>query len=96
MLTLFVRGWQGLIAYGCHSLVVVIDSNTAQTLQVLEKHKEKQREAYLEEEKAQELRQFSEIGVQRFFIQTRENEEEQAELQKIIEETNIDLMEEQL
>ena len=37
--TLFVRGWQGLIAYGCHSLVVVIDSNTAQTLQVLEKHK---------------------------------------------------------
>lgn len=39
MLTLFVRGWQGLIAYGCHSLVVVIDSNTAQTLQVLEKHK---------------------------------------------------------
>nr|KAF6459739.1 WD repeat domain 11 [Rousettus aegyptiacus] len=26
-------GWQGLIAYGCHSLVVVIDSNTAQTLQ---------------------------------------------------------------
>ena len=39
MFTLFVRGWQGLIAYGCHSLVVVIDSNTAQTLQVLEKHK---------------------------------------------------------
>ncbi|XP_038613665.1 WD repeat-containing protein 11 isoform X2 [Tachyglossus aculeatus] len=32
-------GWQGLIAYGCHSLVLVIDSNTAQTLQVLEKHK---------------------------------------------------------
>ncbi|XP_036121101.1 WD repeat-containing protein 11 isoform X1 [Molossus molossus] len=32
-------GWQGLIAYGCHSLVVVIDSGTAQTLQVLEKHK---------------------------------------------------------
>uniref|UniRef100_A0A2I3HNN4 WD repeat domain 11 n=2 Tax=Hominoidea TaxID=314295 RepID=A0A2I3HNN4_NOMLE len=29
-------GWQGLIAYGCHSLVVVIDSITAQTLQVLE------------------------------------------------------------
>uniref|UniRef100_A0A7N4NL35 WD repeat-containing protein 11 n=1 Tax=Sarcophilus harrisii TaxID=9305 RepID=A0A7N4NL35_SARHA len=32
-------GWQGLIAYGCHSLVLVIDSNTAQTLQVLERHK---------------------------------------------------------
>ncbi|XP_059586054.1 WD repeat-containing protein 11 [Alligator mississippiensis] len=32
-------GWQGLIAYGCHSLVLVVDSNTAQTLQVLERHK---------------------------------------------------------
>ncbi|XP_015672733.1 WD repeat-containing protein 11 [Protobothrops mucrosquamatus] len=32
-------GWQGLIAYGCHSLILVIDSKTAQTLQVLEKHK---------------------------------------------------------
>ena len=58
-----------------------------QAVKVLEKHKEKQREAYLEEEKAQELRQFSEIGVQRFFIQAREKEEEELELQKIIEET---------
>ncbi|XP_010220739.1 PREDICTED: WD repeat-containing protein 11-like [Tinamus guttatus] len=33
------RGWQGLIAYGCHSLVLVVDANTAQTLQVLERHK---------------------------------------------------------
>ncbi|XP_053163525.1 WD repeat-containing protein 11 isoform X2 [Hemicordylus capensis] len=33
------RGWQGLIAYGCHSLVLVIDPKTAQTLQVLERHK---------------------------------------------------------
>ena len=41
-----------------------------QEVKVLEKHKEKQREAYLEEEKAIELRQFSEIGVQRFFIQS--------------------------
>uniref|UniRef100_A0A8C9F388 WD repeat-containing protein 11 n=1 Tax=Pavo cristatus TaxID=9049 RepID=A0A8C9F388_PAVCR len=32
-------GWQGLIAYGCHSLVLVVDANTAQTLQVLERHK---------------------------------------------------------
>ncbi|XP_061491806.1 WD repeat-containing protein 11 isoform X3 [Rhineura floridana] len=32
-------GWQGLIAYGCHSLVLIIDSKTAQTLQVLERHK---------------------------------------------------------
>lgn len=33
------RGCQGLIAYGCHSLVLVVDPSTAQTLQVLEKHK---------------------------------------------------------
>ena len=31
----------------------------------------------LEEEKAMELKQFSEIGVQRFFIRAREEEEEQ-------------------
>lgn len=48
-----------------------------QAVKVLEKHKEKQKEAYLEEEKAIELRQFSEIGVQRFFIQSREKEEEE-------------------
>lgn len=61
-----------------------------QAVKVLEKHKEKQKEAYLEEEKAQELRQFSEIGVQRFFIQSREQAEEEAEIQKIIEETEAD------
>ena len=57
-----------------------------QGVKVLEKHKEKQREAYIEEEKAQELRQFSEIGVQRFFLQSREKEEEELELQKYLEE----------
>ena len=62
-----------------------------QAVKVLEKHKEKQREAYLEEEKAQELRQFSEIGVQRFFLQSREREEEEAELQRIIEETEYEM-----
>lgn len=59
-----------------------------QAVKVLEKHKEKQKDAYLEEEKAAELKQFSEIGVQRFFIQTRErNEEEEEELKRILEET---------
>ena len=48
-----------------------------QAVKVLEKHKEKQKEAYLEEEKAQELKQFSEIGIQRFFIHSREAEEEE-------------------
>ena len=62
-----------------------------QAVKVLEKHKEKQKEAYLEEEKAKELRQFSEIGVQRFFIQAREKEEEEIALQKIIEETELEM-----
>lgn len=52
-----------------------------QAVKVVEKHKEKQREAYLEEQKAIELKQFSEIGVQRFFIHSREETEEQ-ELQE--------------
>ena len=64
-----------------------------QAVKVLEKHKEKQKEAYLEEEKAKELKQFSEIGVQRFFIHSREKEEEDAELRKIIEETEMEYME---
>lgn len=62
-----------------------------QAVKVLEKHKEKQKEAYLEEEKARELKQFSEIGVQRFFIQEKEREEEEAELQKIIQETEYEM-----
>ncbi|MBN3298986.1 WDR11 protein, partial [Amia calva] len=33
------RGWQGLIAQGCHSVVLIIDPKTAQTIQVLERHK---------------------------------------------------------
>ena len=52
-----------------------------QAVKVVEKHKEKQSEAYLEEQKAIELKQFSEIGVQRFFIHSREEAEEQ-ELQE--------------
>ena len=49
-----------------------------QEVKVVEKHKEKQREIYLEEEKKKELKQFSEIGVQRFFIHTKETEEDLA------------------
>ena len=47
-----------------------------QEVKVVEKHKEKQKEAYIEEEKKAELKQFSEIGVQRFFLQGREAAEE--------------------
>uniref|UniRef100_A0A668SFR4 WD repeat-containing protein 11 n=1 Tax=Oreochromis aureus TaxID=47969 RepID=A0A668SFR4_OREAU len=32
-------GWQGLIAQGCHSSILIIDPKTAQTIQVLERHK---------------------------------------------------------
>ena len=59
-----------------------------QEVKVVEKHKEKQREAYIAEEKAIELKQFSEIGVQRFFIRSKEEAEElelleqQAELEE--------------
>ena len=65
-------------------LQAILDEETAkllkceQEVKVVEKHKEKQREIYLEEEKKKELKQFSEIGVQRFFIQTKETEEELA------------------
>ena len=57
----------------------------------MEKHREKLREAYLEEEKAIELKQFSEIGVQRFYIQQKEKEEdEQLELKKLLEEAEAE------
>ena len=49
-----------------------------QAVKVLEKHKEKNKEIYLAEEKAAELKQFSELGVTRFFkkVQDRTAEEE--------------------
>lgn len=56
-----------------------------QAVKVLEKHKEKNKEIYLAEEKAAELKQFSELGVTRFFKQSQERmiEEEQAVLKEI-------------
>ena len=51
-----------------------------QEVKVLENHKEKKRELYKEEEKAAELKMFSELGVQRHFIRSRE---ERAELEAI-------------
>lgn len=54
-----------------------------QAVKVLEKHKEKQKEAYIEEEKKAELKQYSEIGVQRFFIHSRESAEEQEIFEQI-------------
>lgn len=46
-------------------------------VKVLEKHKEKTREAYLEEEKQAELKMLSEIGVQRYFQSARLTREEE-------------------
>lgn len=43
-----------------------------QAVKVLEKHKEKSKDIYLAEEKAAELKQFSELGVTRFFKQVQE------------------------
>jgi len=58
-----------------------------QEVKVVEKHKEKQKEAYIEEEKNKELKQFSEIGVQRFYIHSKEKEEaELLELEKELEQ----------
>ena len=48
-----------------------------QAVKVLEKHKEKSKEAYLAEEKAAELKQFSELGVTRFYKANLEKAEEE-------------------
>lgn len=58
-----------------------------QAVKVLEKHKEKNKEIYLTEEKAAELKQFSELGVTRFFKQSQERaEEEEKEVLKQLEQ----------
>ncbi len=58
-----------------------------QGVKVLEKHKEKCRDMYLEEEKKAELKQYSELGVTRFFAQSKEKmaEEEQEILRQLAE-----------
>ena len=48
-----------------------------QEVNVLEKHKEHQKEDYIKEQKALELKQLNEIGSQKFFIKNREQQEEQ-------------------
>ncbi len=57
-----------------------------QGVKVLEKHKEKSKEAYLAEEKAAELKQYSELGVTRFFRQSQERAEEEAQILKQLQE----------
>lgn len=57
-----------------------------QGVKVLEKHKEKYREAYIAEEKAAELKQYSELGVTRYFRQSQEKAEEEAAILKQLEQ----------
>ena len=57
-----------------------------QGVKVLEKHKEKNKEAYIAEEKAAELKKYSELGVTRFFRQSQERAEEEAAVLKQLEE----------
>lgn len=58
-----------------------------QAVKVLEKHKEKNKETYIAEEKAAELKKYSELGVTRFFAQSQERlEEEEKELLRQLEE----------
>lgn len=61
-------------------------------VKVLEKHKEKNREAYLEEEKKLELKNLSELGVQRHFQHTRQNNEDE-EILRQLEQRELELME---
>jgi len=48
-----------------------------QEVNVLEKHKEHQKEDYIKEQKAIELKELNEIGSQKYFIRNREKQEEQ-------------------
>ena len=48
-----------------------------QEFNVLEKHKEHQKEDYIKEQKALELKELNEIGSQKFFIRNREKQQEQ-------------------
>ncbi len=62
-----------------------------QAVKVLEKHKEKSKEAYVAEQKAAELKSMSELGVQRYFQHSKEVKEEEELLEqykKDLEENN--------
>lgn len=61
-----------------------------QAVKVLEKHREKSRDEFLKEEKAAELKNYSELGVQRYFQQTQEriSDEEQELLKRLESEQN--------
>ena len=57
-----------------------------QGVKVLEKHKEKNKDAYIAEEKAAELKKYSELGVTRYFRQRQEKLEEDEAVFKQLEQ----------
>ena len=57
-----------------------------QGVKVLEKHKEKNKDAYIAEEKAAELKKYSELGVTRYFRQRQEKLEEDEAVLKQLEQ----------
>ena len=59
-----------------------------QEVNVLEKHKEHQKEDYIKEEKARELKDLNEIGSQKFFIKNRDIREEQELLEYLEKQEN--------
>lgn len=61
-------------------------------VKVLEKHKEKNREVYKEEEKKEELKNLSELGVQRHFQHTRDSNEEE-EILRQLDKRELELLE---
>ncbi len=64
-------------------------------VKVLEKHKERAKEVYLEEEKRAELKQLSEVGVQRHFQRARQqDEEEEKELLRQVEQIERETLDE--
>ena len=58
-----------------------------QEVNVLEKHKEHKKEEYIQEEKAQELKQLNEIASQKYYIKNKEMLEE-LELEEMIKNAN--------
>lgn len=59
-----------------------------QEVNVLEKHKEHQKEDYIKEQKALELKELNEIGSQKFFIRNREKMQEQELIEYLEKQQN--------
>lgn len=81
---LAIRFWQEQMA---------ILQELEKAVKVLEKHKEKKREEYKEEQRRIEIKQLNEVGSQRHFAKTRENEQEEQEYLEELRNLGIDINE---